>query len=197
MEENLQTQSPAPVKKSLNKTWILVAGLVILTVVLLVVSITSKGLSPILRNTPSERNEIAHTSMSISEDFRNSDSEKVESDVLINTDKDEVSGVQIKISYDPKEITNVDIAPGTFFNSPNVLIKTIDEKTGVITYVLAIKPGDKMVKGEGVVATLSFTRLGTNESYLSFLPQSQVSTTKHNRSVLKTTVSAVIPEVSN
>ncbi|MBP9717024.1 MAG: hypothetical protein KBD51_03740 [Candidatus Levybacteria bacterium] len=179
-------------KNKLNKTWLLVAGLVILTVVLLVVSLTSKNFSP-LRSTPKEvKVDFAHTSLAVSEDVRQSPDGGYETDVIINTYEDEISGAQIELSFDPKVLTNVDIEQGTFINSPAVLIKTVDTKTGVIRYAIAIKPGDKMVKGEGVIATISFNKTGTTPTNLNFLPQSQVSTTAHSQSLLRETTSAVI-----
>ncbi len=179
-------------KNKLNKTWLLVAGLVILTVVLLVVSLTSKNFSP-LRSTPKEvKVDFAHTSLLVSEDVRQAPDGGFETDVIINTSEDEISGAQIELSFDPKALTNVDIKPGTFINSPAILIKTIDTKTGTVRYAIAIKPGDKMVKGEGVIATISFNKTNAEETFINFLPQSQVSTTGHNQSVLRETISAVI-----
>lgn len=189
MEENLNNDK----KSKLNKTWLLVAGLVILTIVLLVVSLTSKNFSPLKGGTRDEVVEKARTSLSISEELRPLEtSGKYETDIVINTNGDEISGTQIELSFDPKAISSVDITPGDFIPDPTVLIKSIDTKTGVIRYAIAIKPGDKMVKGTGVIATISFTKTGTEETYINFLPQSQVSTTGHNQSVLRETVSAVI-----
>ena len=190
MEENLNTNK----KSKLNKTWLLVAGLVILTVVLLVISLTSKNFSP-LKSTPKEVNvDFAHTSLLISENVRQIPGGGYETDVMINTDEDEISGAQIELSFDPKALTNVDIAPGTFINNPTVLIKSVDTKTGVIRYAIAIKPGDKMVKGTGTIAVVKFNKISTTPTYINFLPQSQVATTSHNQSLLKETTSAVIDQ---
>jgi hypothetical protein len=49
-----------------------------------------------------------------------------------------------------------------------------------------------MVKGTGTIAVLSFTKTGSEETAISFLPQSQVSTLGLNESVLNETVSAFI-----
>lgn len=189
MEENTNS---AVKKNKLNKTWLLVTGLVILTVILLVVSLTSKNFSP-LRSTPKEvKVDFAHTSLAVSEDVRLLTSGKYETNITINTNEDEISGVQIELSFDPKSLTNVDITPGTFIKEPATLIKTVDTGTGVIRYVIAIKPGDKTVKGQGVIATVSFNKTNAEETFINFLPQSQVSTTGHNQSVLRETISAVI-----
>ncbi len=190
MEENINNVK----KNKLNKTWLLVAGLVMLTVVLLVVSLTSKNYSP-LRSTPKNvKVDFAHTSLVISEDVRQTPNGKYETDVIINTNEDEISGAQIELSFDPKALTSIDVTPGSFIKSPTVLIKTIDTKTGVIRYAIAIKPGDKMVKGTGTIATISFNKEGASPTSINFLPQSQVSTTSHNQSLLKETTSVIIDE---
>lgn len=191
MEENINTIK----KTGLNKTWILVAGLVILTAILLIVSLTSKNFPPLSSSPKNAKTDFAHTSLAISEDIRSSSvSGKYEADVTIDTDKDKVNGVQIELSYNPKTLTNVDIKPGSFFTDPTVLIKTIDTKNGVIRYALAIKPNEEMLKGMGTVATISFSKVGISETTLNFLPQSQVSTRGLNQSVLKKTISGLISD---
>lgn len=190
MEENINSIK----KNKLNKTWLLVAGLVILTVILLVVSLTSKNFSPLRSTSKNVKVDFAHTSLVVSEDVRQTSNGKYETDVIINTNEDEISGAQIELSFDPKSLTNLDITPGTFINSPAILLKTVDLKTGVIRYAIAIKPGDKMVKGTGTLATISFNKVGSSATSINFLPQSQVSTTSHNQSLLKETTSAVIDE---
>ncbi len=190
MEENLNNVK----KNGLNKTWILVAGLVILTIILLAVSLTSKNFSP-LKSTPKNvKVDFAHTSLAISEDVRQLSDGKYEADVIINTNGDEISGAQIELSFDPKALTNIDIKPGTFIENPTVLIKTVDTKTGTVRYAVAIRPGEKMVKGTGAIAVINFTKSGATPTYINFLPQSQVSTTAHSQSLLKETTSAVIDQ---
>lgn len=179
-------------KKKLNKTWILVAGLVILTVLLLVASFASKNLSPLKSVTQNEKTDFAHTSLTVSEDIITTPDGNYETEITINTNGDKISGVQIELSFDPKILTNVDIAPGNFLNNPTVLEKTIDTKNGVIKYTVAIKPGEKTVEGTGTLTVLSFTKIGSEPTNINFLPTSQVSTTGLNQSVLKETISAEI-----
>lgn len=185
-------------KINLNKTWLLVAGLVILTAILLVVSLTSKNFSPLSSNPKNEQVDFAHTSLSISEDIRPSTtSGRYEVDIIIDTDKDKIIGGQVELSYDSEVLKNVDIQPGSFINNPSVALKTIDPKNEVIRYAIGIKPGSINVKGKGIIATISFTKTDPEETYLNFLPQSVISTSAHNKSVLKETVSGVIGDLSN
>ena len=63
MEENLKSIK----NSSLNKTWLLVAGLVILTVALLVVSLNSKNFPGLPTSSKDVKTDFAHTSLAISE----------------------------------------------------------------------------------------------------------------------------------
>lgn len=180
-------------KGKLNKTWLLVIGLVILTVVLLITSFASKNFSPLKSTTNNENADFAHTSLSVSEDVRTISEGNYETDVLINTNGDKISGAQIELAFEPTLLTNVDISPGNFLSNPNILIKSIDTKNGTIKFIIAIKPGEKTVGGTGTIATLSFTKISSDPTNISFLPTSQISTTGLNKSVLKETISADIP----
>lgn len=180
-------------KSKLNKTWLLVIGLVILTVVLLLVSFASRNFSPFKSPTSNENSDFANTSLSISDEIRTISEGNYETDVLINTNGDKISGAQIELAFEPTLLTNVDISPADFLSNPSVLIKSIDTKNGTIKLIIAIKPGEEMVGGTGAIATISFTKTSSEPTNISFLPTSQVSTTGLNKSVLKETISADIP----
>lgn len=189
MEENIN----AIKKSSLNKTWLLVAGLVILTVILLVVSLNSKNIPGAPTVSKDTKTDFAFTSLEISQDARASSvSGNYEVDIKIDTDKNEVTGVQLELTFDPSKLTKVNIVPGGFLLNPAVLIKDIDTKNGRITFALGNKPGEKAVKGSGVVAVLSFSKATPEATNINFLPHSAVSAPGYNQSVLRETVSAVI-----
>lgn len=189
MEENLKSIK----KSSLNKTWLLVTGLVILTVVLLIVSLNSKNFPGAPSSSKETKTDFAYTSLTIPEEPRvSSTSGNYEVDINIDTDKNEVTGVQLELVFDPKILTKVNIAPGDFLKNPTVLIKNIDTKSGRITFVLGNKPGEKAVKGKGTVAVISFSKLSQQQTNIDFLPHTAVSAPGYNQSVLRETVSAVI-----
>lgn len=189
MEENIEKLK----KSSLNKTWLLVSGLVILTVVLLVISLTSKNFSQLPKNFETAKTDIAHTSLSISEEPRTSSiSGTYETDVIINSDKDKISGVQLELVFDPKILTKVDIKPGSFIKNPVVIIKKVDVANGRISYALANKPGENPVKGMGTIAVISFSKVEIADTNISFLPHTEVASPGITLSVLKKTSSAVI-----
>lgn len=196
MEENLKNIK----KNNLNKTWLLVAGLIALTVVLLVVSLTSKNFPGLPIGLKDEKTDFAHTSLAFSKEPKTSSvSGTYEIDITINSDDNQISNVQLELVFDPKILTKVDIKPGGFLNDPVILSKKIDSVNGRITYAIANKTGEKAVKGEGVIAVVSFSKTSPEETTISFLPHTQVSGGR-SQSVLRETVSAVIgilPSPSN
>lgn len=193
MEKNLNQIK----KTGLNKTWLLVAGLVILTVILLVVSLTTKNFPGLPSGGRDEKLNLAHTSLAFSEEPRASSvSGTYEVDLNINTGDNEVQAAQLELVFDPKILTKVDIQPGSFFENPTVLSKKIDSKNGRITFAIANSTQSLPVKGTGVIATVSFSKSSTSETIISFLPHTQVSAGRSG-SVLKETVSAVIGVLSS
>ncbi len=197
MEENTESTNSTPESSSklkINKTLLLVIGLVILTGVLLAISLYSKGSSPIpsiIRN--DEENNFAKTSLVLSEEVRKSSVSGVyELDVNIDSDDNEVTGIQLELSYDPKALGKVDIKPGSFLSNPVVILKKIDTAKGKVSYMLGNQLGEPGVKGQGTVAVISFSKTGNEETFIDFLPQTLVTAQGVDQSVLKETVSAVI-----
>lgn len=189
MEENLKNIK----KNSLNKTWLLVTGLIILTIILLVVSLTSKNFPLNRSSNQNIKTDFAHTSLTFSEEPRpSSASGTYEVDLNIDTNDNNVQDIQLELVFDPKILTKVDIRPGSFLTSPNVLIKKIDTATGRITLALGNKPEKTAVKGKGVVAVVSFSKTGNAQTVINFLPHTKIAAPGFNQSVLKETVSAVI-----
>ncbi len=193
MEENIQNIQQEIKKNNLNKTWLLVAGLVILTVILLVVSFTAKNIpfNP-LSNKGNEANE-SRTSLSFSETPRASTTPGTyEIDINIDSRENLVAGAQLELVFDPEFLSSVIIKPGDYLTNPTVLINKINNKDGRATYAIAIPPQAKAVKGKGVIAVISFTKIKTGETSINFLPHTQIASPGINYSVLKETVSAII-----
>lgn len=188
MDENIQN-----IKKGPKKTWIIIAGIVALIAIPLIIFLASKGLNPISKDNTNKKTAITRTSLAVSEDIRTISDGNYETDIIINTNGDKISGAQLELAFEPTLLTKVDITPGDFLTNPSVLIKSVDTENGTIRYIIAIKPGEEIVGGTGVIATLSFTKTSSEPSNISFLPTSQVSTTGLNQSILKETISADIP----
>lgn len=129
---------------------------------------------------------VAKTTLSLLRPLSATPSGTFTTDVNINTEDQSVTAVQLELSYDPFAITDVDITPGSFIKNPIVLLKNIDEKNGKVSYALGVPLGQKGVSGQGVVATLSFSKNKiTGTSTISFDPKTLVSAEGIAQSVLK------------
>lgn len=108
-------------------------------------------------------------------------------DVSISTKTNKVTAVQLEISYDPKMLANVNIAPGTFFENPIVLLKKVDEKKGRIYFALGISPTQTAKQGTGNVATITFISNLTKgeQTQINVLPETLVTAEGIASSVLK------------
>lgn len=101
--------------------------------------------------------------------------------INIDTNEDSVSAVETVLSYNPKIIEVVDIIPGSFFNKPNVLEQTINQKKGIVTYTLG---GIRAKQGKGAVAKIKIKGLQKGKSSLS-LEGSQAAAIQKSSNVLK------------
>ncbi|HKC14544.1 MAG TPA: cohesin domain-containing protein [Patescibacteria group bacterium] len=111
------------------------------------------------------------------------------SNVVIDTRGNKATAVQLELSYNPQDITSVDVRPGTFFKTPDELLKKIDTANGRISYALGVGLGQKGVSGQGVIATLSFRKLRTaGITSIDFAAKSLVSAEGIAQSVLKSTL---------
>lgn len=119
--------------------------------------------------------------------------------VLIDTQQNVATGVQLELSYDPKAITNVVVTPGTFFQNPLIIPQwnKVDPQTGRISHAQVLQPAQDGVQGKGIVATITFSKVaGTplTTTTLEFMPKTAVTTTQSvtTSSVLKTSTGATI-----
>lgn len=112
--------------------------------------------------------------------------------LVINTGTNAVTAVQVELAYDPKVLVKVAVNPGSFFNNPIVLLNDVDETTGKISYALGISPQDNGIKGEGIVATISFQAKAASpqSTSITFLPKTLVTAEGVSQSVLKSTAPA-------
>lgn len=195
------SQAPtSPKKRQINKTLLLVIGLIILTVILLAVSLTIKrGSLPSLTRDDSENMEnIAHTTVTVSDDVQvASAAGAYQTDILVEPNGNRVTGIQLDLSYDPKVITVVDITPGPFFPNPTVLDKVIDAATGKVTITIATAMGADAITENGSVATLTFRKVGEGNVVIDILPSTLVTDSRYSQSVLDGSVSADIETLPN
>lgn len=113
--------------------------------------------------------------------------------VNISTGKNKVTAVQLELQYDPAILTNVVIAPGSFFAKSDVLLNQVDAKTGRITYAFGVGLTGQGVVGKGTVANLTFSaKTKTLEkTAILFLPKTLVTAAGVSESVLKQTTNSL------
>jgi Cohesin domain len=115
-------------------------------------------------------------------------------DVMIDTNFDTVTGIQLGFTYDPEVISNVQVIPGTFLSNQVVLQNVVDQEKGIIRFATAIKPNTPPVKGKGVVATITYTVVdGTKQTELTFTKRTQISASGMTHSALKDFTSVTLP----
>ena len=164
----------------MNRTLLLILLLIVSAAGLLALSLNTKPATKV-----SVPVSLAQAILVLSQPIA-STSGTLTSNVLIYTNGNRASAVQLELSYNPKDISNVDVKPGTFLKNPVELFKKIDTDNGRISYALGAGIGEKGVSGSGVVAAISFTKLKTSGmTSISFLPKSLVSAQGIAKSVLK------------
>lgn len=163
----------------MKRTLILILVLIIAVVGLLALSLNTKTTT-----SPTIPISMAHSTLLVTQPVA-STSGTLSSAILIRTNTNTASAVQIELAYDPQSISIVDIKPGTFFKNPVELLKKIDSDNGRISYALGAPLGDKGVDGSGVVATLTFTKIKTSGIIsINFLPKTEVAEVGVSSSVL-------------
>lgn len=115
-------------------------------------------------------------------------------DVVFDTGNDEIAGVQLELSFDPKEVTNVRVktAPDSLFGAgATVLFNEVNLISGRISYAIAISPSQAQVKGRGKIANITFQRAFTSslpKTQIQFLDKTMVTKLGEDESVLKQTI---------
>lgn len=171
-----------------KRTLALIIILVVITGVLVALAVTPEKKPATPQATVPTPTPAAQTALAFSPNPLTLASASATVDVLVDTQTNPVTAVQLELSYDPKAITSIDVKPGSFFTNPAELLKTIDTKEGKISYALGILPSDNPKKGQGVVATITFrTSLAVGQpTQISFLPKTLVTASGIASSVLKT-----------
>ena len=175
-----------------RKTFALISGLVLVTVILFILALNSNKPAPITPPQPSIQAQVsptipAHSVLALSPNPVNVvPGQKGSIDVSIDTSDNEVTAIQLEIAYDPGFITNVKVNPGPLFSKPVVLFDKNNPKEGRFTYMYGIAPNAQTIKGSGIAATISFTALNkTGDTQLTLLPTTLVTARGISDSVLK------------
>lgn len=167
-----------------KQTAILITFLIIVTAGLIGLSVYN----PSLTSSPQTKIQasLAQTTLSFASPIASA-SGNFNSNVNIKTLDNKVTAVQIEIIYNKDDLSNVDIAPGSFFKNPMVLLKKIDQENGRISYALGVPFGQKGLTGQGTIATLSFSENVSTKSSttISFDKKTLVAGEGISSSILK------------
>lgn len=155
---------PTPQKDSFlkNKTPILVLFLLLITGILVYMALSPK------RGPGTETQNIspaaqANTKLSVAsapylseEEISTTSAKTYLIDVNADTGENAITGVQLELNYEPKDLNVIDILPGDLIKEAVTVLKKIDKTNGTISYAIATPLGAKGVKGSGVVAKIKF-----------------------------------------
>lgn len=178
-----------------KRTLFLIFALFIITSVLLIMALYNPNPKPPAPPPPIAEKQINQTVLSFGQPLAATPSSLLSQPAVfsysvpieISTGDNRVTAVQLELQYDPEVLTDVAVAPGTFFAKPEILLKQIDQKTGRITYAFGVGLTDNPIAGTGTVAILSFSAKNINaqETTITFLPKSLVTAEDNVGSVLK------------
>lgn len=177
-----------------KKTLALISGLVLVTVVLFVIALRSNQNAGKSGTTPSPvvsqaspTPDVAHSVLSLTPNpVTVTAGGRGTVSVNIDTSDNDVTAVQLELSYDPQVLRNVQVQPGPLFQNGVVLINKNDPATGKYTYAFGKTPSQAPAEGQGVVATITFTaNASAQPSDLTLLPSTLVTARGVASSVLK------------
>jgi len=95
--------------------------------------------------------------------------------VNINSGTNEVTGVELHLTFDESKIEAQSITEGTFFTNPNTTTPSISNTNGTISYTLLVPPGGTGVTGTGTVAVITFKAIAAGNVSLTFSSQTLVT----------------------
>jgi hypothetical protein len=180
---------PEQEKGSSNHTAVkIIVLLVVLSgVVYLITRISSKAPQAPVENrvtqtTPAEIKKHALTTLFVDTASARVSVGSLEVPVAIDTGANTVSVVELHLTYDPKLLKSVTVAPGNFYSNPMVVEKTIDPIRGTITIVIASL---KAREGTGSFITIKGTPQQKSEITIRIDPATKVAAFNETGNVLQ------------
>ena len=180
-----------PEVKIPKKNLILIAVLGIITVLLVIFAVFISSSSPkttVVTKPVVDPNAYKQTILTLTAPRASTTSASTyETSVIISSHTNLVRAVGLRLSFDPKVISITDIKLGNFLTKPTVLGQKINTVKGTISYDLVLYSNQTPTKGDGTVATISFSLIikGVTTA-INFLPTSEVIAKGHVKSALKT-----------
>jgi hypothetical protein len=88
--------------------------------------------------------------------------------VNINTNTNDVIGADIDVTFDKTKMQVLDIRAGSFFATPDVTSKVLDNTTGHAKITVAIPPSATAKRGTGTIAIVTFKALAEGPTRVDF-----------------------------
>lgn len=195
----------------MKRTAVLIVFLIIVTSILLIYAFNAqfeKKPAPNIIISPTQTSSLtpashADTSLYFSPEYIElSTSNSASLDLMINSGKNQITGIQLEIGYDPVVFSDITLTPGSFLPQANVLLNKNDTENGRISYALVLPPSVSPIRGTGIVAKLKLVKQiavenASNPTTISILPKSLVSAIGIEGSVLLETKNANILYISS
>jgi hypothetical protein len=153
-----------------KKTLALIAGLTVLTLVLVVLALNTgqkntgqKDDSQASATTQPSPTVPAHTVVALDPNPVTFTAGTATVNVIIDTSDNPVTAAQFELTFDPKVLNYSAVKQGDFFQNALVLINQVDRVNGKLTYAIGLTPvGAQNPKtGTGTIAQVTFTRRST------------------------------------
>lgn len=182
-----------------KKTIGLIVGLLATTAVLLLIALSARQTPQPNQpdsQQPSPTVSVAQTVLSLSPNPASVAANGAGTiDVMINTGENQVSGVQLEISYDPAIISNLTVTPGDFLQNAVNPDANSNNPPGRYTFFYGTLSGGS--NGTGRVATIRYTKARgvpatVTETEIQLLPQTIVTMPGQYNSVLKEATGATV-----
>src|SRR5260221_1321869 len=88
--------------------------------------------------------------------------------VNINTNTNDVIGADIDVTFDKTKLQVLDIRAGSFFTTPDVSNKVLDNTTGHAKITVNIPPSSTAKRGTGTIAIVTFKALAEGPTRVDF-----------------------------
>jgi hypothetical protein len=183
-----------------TKTLALITGLVFLTAVLVFLAIQKE--KPVTKSMPTQVASPSPTPRPKTQLylFPNPvllNKNTAEVSVIMDAKDNEVTAVQMELSYDPRSLSFISITPSDIFQGEKPMLNIIDKKNGRISYGLGLPASVQTgLTGQQEIARLLFTRnfyaSQSASTPITFLPKSLVTAKGAQKSVLTETAGTVV-----
>jgi hypothetical protein len=93
----------------------------------------------------------------------------------INTGTNEVSGVELHLTFDESKLEATGATNSSFFVAPQSIGPSIDNNNGTLTYTVYLEPGSTKRQGQGTVAVFTFRTKSAGNTTIALSSETNVA----------------------